>query len=281
MSGRALHPVSVQLANKLQKDFGGKLNISFSGGANAFNFPDLVACGLTPVTVCSDLLKPGGYGLLTQYITNLREAFRDADAGSIPEFIQYKSNRKVEDWRKAGLLNLSEYACKVLDSKACKKTEIHDPTIKTHRKLDNFDCIQAPCVDACPTNQDIPDYLYYTANSDFQKAFEVIMRRNPFPYTTGMICDHLCQSKCTRMNYEEALQIREIKRFIAENKERDFSPVVNPGFGLKVAIIGAGPSGLSAAYFLVLAGFKVDIYETKDQPGWNGLRSDPCVQAHQ
>ncbi len=265
MSGKALHPVAVQLAKKLQNEFDGELDISFSGGANAFNFPDLVGCGLTPVTVCSDLLKPGGYGLLKQYLSNLKDAFIDAGAGSIPEFIRNKNNFK--DLHKAALSNLIDYSEKVLDAERYKRQGIHEPTIKTDRNLGYFDCIEAPCISNCSTRQDIPDYLYYTANNDFQNAFGTILRRNPFPNTTGMICDHLCQTKCTRINYDEALQIREIKRFVAENGSSGFKLRQADKNGLKVAIIGGGPSGLSAAYYLALAGFEIDIYETKDQPG--------------
>ncbi len=73
MSGRALHPISVNVARKLQNEFNGKLNISFSGGADCFNINDLIESGLKPVTVCSDILKPGGYGRLAQYIESLSE----------------------------------------------------------------------------------------------------------------------------------------------------------------------------------------------------------------
>ena len=73
MSGRALHPIAINLAAKLQNEFDGKLDISFSAGVNAFNLHKVISCGLAPVTVCTDLLKPGGYGLLNQYLVNLAE----------------------------------------------------------------------------------------------------------------------------------------------------------------------------------------------------------------
>jgi putative selenate reductase len=121
-------------------------------------------------------------------------------------------------------------------------------------------------VDECPTNQDIPEYLYHTSQGDFQKAFDVIMIKNPFPNVLGVACDHLCQTKCTRINYEQALKIKEVKRFVAEKGfEADIS--ISPSNGKKVAIIGAGPSGLSCAYFLRMGGFEVEIFETKSIPG--------------
>ncbi|HHB52761.1 MAG TPA: putative selenate reductase subunit YgfK, partial [Saprospiraceae bacterium] len=185
-SGRVLHPISINLAKKLQNEFNGQLNISFSGGADAFNITDIISSGLYPVTVCSDILKPGGYGRLGQYIENLRKGISQIDFED-----------KDKQWK-----YLQKYADKVLEDKRYKKNDYVDPSIKTHRKLDAFDCVHAPCVDYCPTNQDIPDYMYYTAKGDFDKAFEVITKTNPFPNTPGMVCDQPCQTKCTRIKYD-------------------------------------------------------------------------------
>ncbi len=247
MSGRALHPVSVCLAQKLQTEFGGKLDISFSGGVDAFNVADVVDCGLTPATVCTDLLKPGGYGRLVQYIEELR-------------------SKNVTVTKDDSCEKLDEYAKSVLSNKDYQRTIIHDPSIKTSKPLGAFDCIHAPCEYTCPTNQGIPNYLYRSANAEFDKALQVIDSTNPFPRTTGMVCDHLCQTKCTRLNYDSPLLIREVKRFVAENAIRkSVSPTSKNG--LRVAIIGAGPSGMSCAAFLAKAGFQVVIYETKEKPG--------------
>ncbi|HSV76774.1 MAG TPA: FAD-dependent oxidoreductase, partial [Bacteroidales bacterium] len=85
----------------------------------------------------------------------------------------------------------------------------------------------------------------------------------------GMICDHLCQQKCTRINYDQAVRIREIKRFVAENgmNNQNTANHLTPVSGKKVAIVGAGPSGLSAARFLAQAGFEVEVFESKKRPG--------------
>lgn len=270
MSGRALHPVSVAIAHKLQRDFTGNLSISFSGGADALNVTDLLASGLDPVTVCTDLLKPGGYGRLHQYIEELRNEFAHHKAHSIEEFISARSGYPETGLNQKMLINLKNYAAKMSRDERYKKTELYDPSIKTARPLGFFDCIHAPCEDTCPTNQDIPCYNYHTSKGDFQNAAEVIRQTNPFPQTTGMICDHLCQLKCTRINYDHPVLIREIKRFVAERAKVDkpkLSDSMNPGFGKKVAVIGAGPSGLSCADFLARAGFQVEIFETKSRPG--------------
>ena len=269
MSGRALHPVSVNLARKLQNEFRGTLDISFSGGADAFNTPELIASGLSPVTVSSDILKPGGYGRLYQYLETLRNAFAEVDAADTNTFVAIKSGLKTAGLTEQKLYNLNRYADSTLASPRYKRKGLQPPNIKTARPLGYFDCIHAPCVDTCPTNQDIPDYMYHTAKGDFRKAFEVIMRTNPFPNTTGMVCDHQCQTKCTRINYDSPVLIREIKRFIAEEAVKNGYKISGKSsvFDKTAAIVGAGPSGLSCAWFLKKAGFEVTIYEAKPRPG--------------
>ncbi|MDZ7635137.1 MAG: NAD(P)-binding protein [Bacteroidales bacterium] len=80
-----------------------------------------------------------------------------------------------------------------------------------------------------------------------------------------MVCDHLCQKKCTRINYDDPLQVREVKRFISCQDEVTLKTA--PGNGIKAAVIGAGPAGLSCAYYLRMAGFSVDVFETRSKAG--------------
>jgi putative selenate reductase len=249
MSGRALHPVAVNVARRLQNDFQGALDISFSGGADAFNITELVACGLYPVTVCTDLLKPGGYSRLAQYIDKLRQ-----------NSFNYQNDT---------LKKLNDYADFVKCDPAYRRTYINKLNIKTNKPLHYFDCIAAPCMEACPTHQEIPDYMFYAGCNDLTSAAKTVIKTNPFPVTTGMICDHLCQSKCTRINYDQSLQIREVKRVIAENAPTDawYSSNCKCDGKIDVAIVGAGPSGLSCAWFLSKAGFNTVIFESKDAPG--------------
>ncbi|TKB06776.1 putative selenate reductase subunit YgfK [Desulforhopalus sp. IMCC35007] len=271
MSGRALHPISINLARRLQDEFKGKLDISFSAGTSYENVGSVLACDLKPITTCSDLLRPGGYGRLSQYLETLEEEFAAAGAKSIDEFVVARSG-KTQEVKTAGWNNLQKYAAAVVIDGNYKKESYPYDSIKTETPLGPFDCIKAPCMSTCPASQDIPSYLYYTAQGDYEKARKVILETNPFPNIQGMVCDHLCQSKCTRINYDNPLLIREIKRFVIQTAGDQ--PYLTPAAsnGIKVGIIGAGPSGLSCAYFLALQGFDVEIFESKKIAG--GWASD-------
>lgn len=266
MSGKALHPISINLAKKIQSDFEGKLVVSFSGGADAFNIADIVATGLKPITVSSDLLKPGGYGRLHQYYENLRAA--SDNASSIDEYINQKAENISNNATKNALENLRKYADDVLTSNLYKRASYSTPSIKTNRKLNAFDCIAAPCETTCPTNQEVSQYMYQVQTGDLAGAMRTVLDDNPFPTVTGYVCDHTCQQKCTRINYDESLNIREIKRFIADNATNSVSPsITEHSKTAKVAIIGAGPGGLSAAYYLKTNGFDAEIFEKNSRPG--------------
>ncbi|MGB5985927.1 MAG: putative selenate reductase subunit YgfK [Desulfobacterales bacterium] len=271
MSGRSLHPISINLAARLQQEFRGALDISFCAGTDYANVASVLACNLKPITVCSDLLKPGGYGRLSQYAEKLRDAFTAAKASNIDGFIVAQS-RGNPDPAQAGLVNLEAYAAAVVEDRTYKKERFPFETIKTSRELGTFDCIGAPCMATCPATQDIPSYMYYTAKGDYAKALQVILDTNPFPNIQGMVCDHLCETKCTRINYDNPLLIREIKRFVAQSAQGVPALKPAPSNGLKVGIIGAGPSGLSCAHFLALRGFDVEIFEKKKMAG--GWASD-------
>jgi putative selenate reductase len=271
LSGRALHPISINLAARLQEDFGGRLDLSFCAGVDCFNVAQVLACNLKPVTTCSDLLKPGGYARLRQYLAELRREFRRLEAGSIDDYVLKKNGGK-EDVQVAGLENLRAYSQAVLQEEKYRKSFLPYTDTKTRRPLTPFDCIQAPCITACAVEQAVPDYMFFTARGEYRQAQQVILHSNPFPAVTGMVCDHLCQTKCTRIHYDQPLLIRDIKRFIAEQSVQVEPPVAAERNGLRVAIVGAGPSGLACAYFLALAGFEVEVFESRESAG--GLVAD-------
>jgi len=271
LSGRALHPISINLAAKLQSEFGGSLDLSFSAGADAFNIADTLACNLRPVTSCTDVLKPGGYTRLGQYLSNISSSMNAVHATGLADFIQAKAGQ-TDDLVQAGLHNLVNYAEQVTHNTYYYKHNHHFDSIKTARALNTFDCIAAPCVDACAANQNIPEYLYHTSQGDFDLAFAAIQDTNPLPGVTGQVCDHLCQLKCTRNNYDSPLLIREIKRFVTEREIGKQQVESLNSLDHRTAVIGAGPAGLACAYFLARAGVAVEVFESKTLVG--GMVSD-------
>jgi putative selenate reductase len=278
LSGRALHAVSINLAARLQKEFDGQLDISFSAGADYRNLPKIMAGGLKPVTVSSDALKPGGYGRLSQYLETLGEAMRAAGAPDAEAFIR-ASNAHGREGRAAALENLTAYAAEVLDDPRYKKESyVYKNGVKTGRPLPRFDCAAAPCLETCPASQDVPRYLDFTARGDYERAYQTILATNPFPNVQGAVCDHQCQFKCTRLNYDAPLKIREIKRFIAERHQGGTGLAAGPANGLTVAVIGAGPGGLSAAHYLALSGFAVEVFEAKALAGGQAADAIPAFR---
>ncbi len=130
------------------------------------------------------------------------------------------------------------------------------------------DCI-APCEATCPANIDIQGYIAHIANGDFAAAVRLIKQRNPLPVVCGRICPHPCESQCRRGLVDEAMAINPLKRFAAdyELSEGPLVPPPGPDTGKRVAIVGGGPAGLSAAYFLRQLGHGVEIFEALPELG--------------
>ncbi len=246
LSGRPLHAITVNLAAVLGDAFDGDLPMSFSAGASCYNAANLLNAGMQTVTVCSDLLKSGGYLRLLDYI------------------------RAVEDIsvnRAETLDYLRRYADDVLRDPDNMRSEFVTAHTKTERKLGQFDCISAPCVDVCPLHQKVPRYMAEVRNDDMAAALRTVHEDNPLPCTLGRICDHLCEQACVRTHLDEPVAIRDIKRFIVDREHAVESAGNAPRTGSKVAIIGAGPGGLCAALELARAGVAVEIFEEQAYAG--------------
>ncbi len=255
MSGRSLFPLTIHLAAQLADAFDGNLRISYSGGADQNNIEKILAVGIYPVTLVTDLLKPGGYMRLTPMA-------RKAES------------HNYEDWlpSKIDLSALKEFASSALRDSAYKKENRKIESIKVPEKLGKYDCYMAPCQAACPIHQDVAAYIRLVEEGRYEEAFETIIARNPLPYITGYICDHQCQNHCTRWDYDNPVQIRDLKKEAAIkgyaaymdtfNKERKI--VLN---NIPVAVVGAGPSGLAFAYFMARAGFDVTVLEKNERAG--------------
>ncbi len=127
------------------------------------------------------------------------------------------------------------------------------------------DC-KAPCFIACPTHQDVQGYVGLIANGRDREALELIKKDNPLPMSIGRVCPHPCEKNCRRAIVDEPVSICALKRFAADNNA-DFVPECEADNGKSVAVVGAGPTGLSCAYFLRLKGYNVTIFEAQKKGG--------------
>lgn len=142
-------------------------------------------------------------------------------------------------------------------------------------RINCYDTGTAPCKTACPAHIGIQGYLQLAKEGRYEDALALIKKDNPLPAVCGHVCNRRCEDACTRGTIDEAVAIDEVKRFIAErdlNAETRFIPKktipsLKGGFKEKIAIIGAGPAGLSCAYFLALTGYKPTIFEKIAEPG--------------
>ena len=251
MSGKSLYPLSMSVAMKLARDFGGKLRISYSGGADYFNIKDIVDAGIWPVTMATTMLKPGGYQRLEQigqiFAKDEAKAFEGVDAQRVAQLVEAAKTDKHH-------------------VKAVKPL----PSRKIKRPVPLTDCFVAPCEEGCPIHQDITTYLKLMGAGKAEEALEVILLKNPLPFITGTICAHNCMSKCTRNFYETPVNIRRTKLEAAEGGfEAVMAKLKKPEItsGKTAAVVGGGPAGMAAAYFLARGGVKTTLFEKEEKLG--------------
>ena len=276
LSGRPLHAVTVNLAATLTGDLGGDLPLSFAGGADCFNVADLLGAGIRTVTVCSDLLKSGGYLRMLQYTEHVDTAFDAAGAMDTGDFIRRTAlaagyaddaGSDADSVSACAQFNLRRYADAVRDDWRYRKDSFRTDRSKTPRGLEAFDCIAAPCLDECPVDQQVPRYMAAVRAGEFAEAVRITRLDNPLPTVLGRVCDHLCENTCIRTHLDQPLAIRQIKRFIMD-QERAASPrPAPPATATRVAIVGAGPAGLAAAEWLAYAGVGVTVFEEHPYAG--------------
>lgn len=128
---------------------------------------------------------------------------------------------------------------------------------------------QIPCTAMCPAHVDVPGYVAHVGNGDYAAAINLIRQSNPLPTACAMVCEHPCEERCRRNLIDDAINIRGIKKYAVDQIPADQVqvPKANPLTGKKVAVIGGGPCGLTAAYFLSLMGHQVTIFEGKERLG--------------
>ncbi|MGD0278325.1 MAG: NADH-quinone oxidoreductase subunit NuoF [Smithella sp.] len=126
---------------------------------------------------------------------------------------------------------------------------------------------KSPCQHTCPIEMDIPSYIALIRAERFEDAYKILLQTNPFPSVCGRVCDHKCQSKCRRGNMDESIAIKFLKRFITDNAPRPKIEAVPVTRKEKIAVVGAGPAGLTAARDLALRGYKVTVFEELNKAG--------------
>jgi NADPH-dependent glutamate synthase beta subunit-like oxidoreductase/Pyruvate/2-oxoacid:ferredoxin oxidoreductase delta subunit len=127
----------------------------------------------------------------------------------------------------------------------------------------------ASCQASCPAGIDIPRFLYFLQNCRFDRALSTILKENPLPGVCGRVCYHPCETGCNRAQFDESISIHYLERFVADaaaKKAQTVQPLPNK-HPMKVAVVGAGPAGLSCAYFLSLLGHEVAIFEAREKAG--------------
>ena len=248
MSGRSLFPLTIEMCHRISRQFKGKMRISFAGGAEYFNCDKLFAAGIWPITVATTILKPGGYNRLLQMVEKVESMPYKAFDGTCTEAICEMSAASHTDY----------HHVKPIKPLPKRKSEKNVPWI---------DCFSAPCKGGCPIEQDIPEYVELCRKELYGPALKLITEKNPLPFLTGTICAHRCQNKCTRNFYEESVQIRNTKLVAAyHGYEALMASIKKPAkvAGKKAAIIGGGPTGIAAAYFLARAGIETTIFEREN-----------------
>jgi putative selenate reductase len=265
LSGRPLHALAVELASRLGRALGGRVPISFAGGVDAGNAPALLAGGLRPLTLCSELLRPGGYLRLGGVLETIAEALDRAGAADLDELAVRRAGGGSPG--EAALRNLGRYAAGLRRNPEVAREGYRRTPLPSSRPLGLFDCISAPCTDACAIAQKAPAYLRRVAAGDLAGAAAVVALDNPLPSILGRACHHPCEPVCSRGHLDRPVAIREVKRFVADHAPPPAPPPRPRPGDLRVAVVGAGPCGLAAAVDLVRAGVPTTVFESRPRAG--------------
>ena len=252
MAGKSLFPLTTAMAARISREFGGRMRVSYAGGADALNIDKLFSLGIWPITMATTELKPGGYQRFVQI-------------GDKLDTLEFKPFTGVD------VEGIEALALAARSDKYHVKAVKPLPRRKLYEKVPLVDCFTAPCKGGCPIQQDIPEYIELCRKGAYASALRLICEKNPLPFITGTICAHRCQTKCTRNFYEDSVQIRSTKLVAAQRgydaymaKLRPAAPVTD---GRKAAVIGGGPAGMAAAYFVGRAGIPVTVFEKSDKLG--------------
>ena len=225
------------------------------------------------------------YALRTSQLFNTPNMSRSAYVAKVEKSNCVACGKCVE-FCPAGAVKLGQKLC---DKEGC---EVQYPRIPlpseqpwgehmwshNYRDVNRINCYDtgtAPCKTACPAHVAVQGYLKLAKEGCYDDALALIKKDNPLPAVCGHVCNRRCEDACTRGTIDEAVAIDEVKRFLAERDlkaetryiPKKTIPSLKGGFDEKIAIIGAGPAGLSCAYYLALTGYKPTIFEKNEEPG--------------
>ena len=225
------------------------------------------------------------YALRTSQLFNTPNMSRSAYVAKVEKANCVACGKCVE-FCPAGAVKLGQKLC---DKEGCEVTypriplPSEQPWVEhmwshNYRDVNRINCYDtgtAPCKTACPAHIAVQGYLKLAKEGRYDDALALIKKDNPLPAVCGHVCNRRCEDACTRGTVDEAVAIDEVKRFLAErdlNAETRYIPKktipsLKGGFDEKIAIIGAGPAGLSCAYYLALTGYKPTIFEKNEEPG--------------
>lgn len=270
--GRYIDKAEVLEILKVAEDNGFVHQITNIDGANKI----FAICNCN-VNVC--------YALRTSQLFNTPNMSRSAYVAKVEKANCVACGKCVE-FCPAGAVKLGQKLC---DKEGCEVTYPRIPLPSeqpwgehmwshNYRDVNRINCYDtgtAPCKTACPAHIAVQGYLKLAKEGRYDDALALIKKDNPLPAVCGHVCNRRCEDACTRGTIDEAVAIDEVKRFLAErdlNAETRYIPKktipsLKGGFDEKIAIIGAGPAGLSCAYYLALTGYKPTIFEKNEEPG--------------
>ncbi len=245
LAGKWLKPLALRDVYEMRKNCGPERILTGVGGVSDWkDAVEMVMCGADLIGICAETLV-SGFGFLPELLHGFKNYMKEKG---------YKNMREMRDILVPAITSAPELTL-----------------YQGHVKMKDPRPV-APCVFECPNSVPAQGYVRRVAEERFEEAYQLIMSKSPLQSVCGKVCDHPCETACTRGLKDEPLMIREIKRFVLDMAEKEgWKPSILNRKGKpkdeKVAVVGSGPAGISAAYDLARAGYKVTVFESAEKAG--------------